>query len=314
MNGIEFLDWIKCLEEPTSTTESENSNITLQVDRILNINKAVSIDQKSQTNDDYTVASLELKVMDLEKSLINANNALKRQKSTNEDLRICLDQMQVDSNELEKTFAKITADVEVSRSAEKLALNKFKEAEIKIKHYISQNGSLVEKIKTLEEKIQQHHHAHSVIESMSISSRIPPNIHGDRKDPLSIIEYQWKADRERLNIDIEIYKSQAYNLEKELEKVKNEFVERLSKMYDPTEWALMTTKNAITAEENNRLKEEIRQMHTSISILKADISRLESDYINHKNIIKQQRIRINTLKEERVIKVKVSVITGTTIN
>jgi hypothetical protein len=238
--GNEYYNWIQCLRQ--SQIKTNTYNMTDEISKLINIHneddiEKIMIDQSVQTCTDFQITSLELKITDLNENLSCSNKNLLNEKKINSNLSKCLDDMQIETKHLMNTLTSLKNDTEVSQASTRLTMTNLTETKLKVEKLQIINKSLQLKLNDLEYKLIQHQHAHSVIDQMSLKTNIPLNF--KLNDPISVIEYQWKYDRERLNIQIETLKSENYILSKKHEQINDELELKISKMYDETEWNLL---------------------------------------------------------------------------
>jgi uncharacterized phage infection (PIP) family protein YhgE len=251
--GKEYIEWSECLVLP-ATIETAAPGATKIPIHLLKETVTgpsgkpsaysptkVHIDQALQTDPDPSVTAHELRAMELESSLAEVNEALKNETQIKSSLGLALEQMQNETETLEQTFSKLSSDIEVSKAAERLSRKKVEDAKALIEQYSNQNATLAEQVKAAEKKLKQHFHAHSVIENMEkpTSTSVSEPVIEDIKDPVVIIEYKWRVDRERLRNEIAAQKQKNSEIKKEIVSLKAEYEDRVKEMYDSTEWALM---------------------------------------------------------------------------
>ena len=302
--GHEFTLWSTCLS-PEYTPGPATQKLH-EVERILNLGKTNpttvnKIDQGVQCDPDATVSALQLEVLELSDQLRLHQEELSSEKKLNRELGSSLTEVKKEMESLELTFARISNDIQVAKAAERVAKQSTKEREKELEHFHRQNTDLVQQLKECERRLQQYQNAKRILTHMAQPPTGPvvvPRPSNEQLDPVGMVEYQWMVDRERFTMEIEVFKNQIERLESENRVLKLEMKERIANMHDSSDYALLVAKNSIAQDEARRNQEELRTRAACITMLEADVSRLESQNQVKTKSIKDLRQRLRALKDE----------------
>ena len=251
--------------------------------------------------------------------------------SKNNDLNKQLGQLRNEAAQLEHKFGSLMGETEATISAERVSRETIQDQKETIDRYAAQVIELGKQIETyrdqvdrLKEEHKHYKHAHSVLHHMTqvrihhlrSSMRDKETIQlkqtdvtdpavakeDAQPDPVTVLEFQWMADRERFAMEIEMMQKTIENLERENMMQRQDHAKQVSTMHNEHDWAMITAKLTISEDECRRIRKELTTRYSVIDTLQTQIGRLEDKIGELKTDIRMLKDRGAQLRQEHLKK------------